>query len=131
MAELSTVISELISKGWPRDYADVVLPCWYTFAKNSPLDEPLEDPDYAPDLEGREAFLAIAPPTAYYLFVEVAPDGELGSTSVDVHDGQGPCADGTAGVIPVWLGLDEVLAQARLLYLNWEVQALMEAQANG
>ncbi len=127
MTELSTVISSLISKGWPRDYADVVLPCWYTFAKNSPLDEPLEDPDYAPDLEGREAFLAIAPPTAYYLFVKVTPDGELGSTDVEVHDGQGPSADGTAGSIPVWPGLEAALAEARVVYLQWEAQELREA----
>jgi hypothetical protein len=58
-------------------------------------------PDYAPDLEGPEAFLVISPPAAYFLHVEVSASGELGSTTIEVHDDWGPMGDGTAGVIPV------------------------------
>jgi hypothetical protein len=130
MADISNVIGQLVACGWPRDYANVLPPCWYAYGSDGSLSEPLEDPDYAPSLEGQEATLVIAPPTVYFLFVKVAPNGELGATTVEVHDGQGPSADGTAGVIPVWLGLDEVLAQARLIYLRWEVQELMRAQAD-
>jgi hypothetical protein len=130
MADISNVIGQLVARGWPRDYANVLPPCWYTLALNGSLAEPLEDPDYAPTLEGQEAMLVIAPPAVYLLYVEVAPNGELGATTVEVHDGQGLSADGTAGVIPVWLGLDEVLAQARLIYLRWEAQELMGAKAN-
>ncbi|QVV66781.1 hypothetical protein [Synechococcus sp. LA31] len=130
MSELSNVISELVAKGWPRDYAQVEPPCWFTFAKSSPAAEPLEDPDYAPDLEGRESILVIAPPTAYFLFVEVGPSGELGSTNIEVHDGQVHMGDGTAGEIPVWPGLEAALDQARLIYIQWEVQQLRE-EAHG
>jgi len=130
MSELSTVINQLVAKGWPRDYANVSPPCWYCYTKGSALSEPLEDPDYAPSLEGKESVLVIAPPAAYFLYVDMSPSGELGSTKVEVHDGQGPWGDGTAGTIPVWPGLDAALAEARLLYLQWEVQAMREA-ANG
>jgi hypothetical protein len=127
MADLSSVIASLVGMGWPRDYADVNPPCWYTYAKDSPLHEPLEDPDYAPDVTDMESTLVIAPPAVYFLFVDVAPTGVLGATHIEVHDGQGPMVDGSAGIIPVWLGLNEVLAEARLLYLQWEVQQLREA----
>ena len=124
---ISRAIAALTSRGWPRDYLRAKEPCWYCYAKGSVLDERLEDPDYAPSLEGRESRLVIAPPTVYSLYVDVSPTGELGNTRVEVHDGQGPMEDGTAGEIPAWPGLEEVLAQARLIYLQWEVQQLREA----
>ncbi len=43
----------------------------------------------------------ISPPAAYFLHVEVSASGELGSTTIEVHDDWGPMGDGTAGVIPV------------------------------
>ena len=131
MADISNVIGQLVARGWSRSYVEVNPPCWYAYSSDDSLNGVLEDPDHAPSLEGQEATLVIAPPTVYFLFVKVAPNGELGATTVEVHDGQGPSADGTAGVIPVWLGLDEVLAQARLIYLRWEAQELMGAQADG
>lgn len=126
MANLSSVIASLVGMGWPRDYAEVNPPCWYVYAKDG-LHDSLEDPDYAPTVIGLASTLVIAPPAAYFLFVDVAPTGELGTTQIEVYDSQGPMVDGEAGVIPVWLGLNEVLAEARLLYLQWEVQQLRES----
>ena len=124
---ISSAVAALTAKGWPRDYSRAKEPCWYAFANGGLLDDPLEDPDYAPFLEGRQSTLVIAPPTAYSIYVDVSPTGELGSTTIEVHDGQGPMEDGTAGEIPAWPGLEEALAQARLIYLQWEVQQLREA----
>ena len=130
MADIATVIGQLVARGWPRSYVEVNPPCWYAYSSDDSWNGVLEDPDHAPSLEGQKAKLVIAPPAVYYLFVDVAPNGALGATSVEVHDGL-TCADGTAGVIWEWLGLDEVLAQARLLYLRWEVDELMQAMADG
>jgi len=127
MAELSNVISSLVAKGWPRDYAQVEPPCWYLLSEDWSR---LDDPDFAPDVAGRPATLVIAPPAAYFLYIDVLPDGSLGSTTIEVHDGQGPMGDGTAGLIPAWPGLEAALVQARLIYLQWEEQQLRE-EANG
>ena len=127
--DIANATRALVARGWPRDYADVHAPCWYILS-HGPLEETLEDPNYAPDISWSNAQLVIAR-DRYLLYTNVAPSGELGETTIEVHDGQGPMGDGTAGVIAKWTGLDHVLDQAQELYLQWELQQMRGAQTNG
>ena len=129
MTELSKLISQLVSKGWPRDYSNVISPCWYTYAIDSVLDEPLEDPDYAPDLTGKDGSLVINPkPGRYSIYIPVRANGRLGHGAVEVHDGQVHHADGFAGCveIPYRPKLQHLLDNAHRLYLEWELKQFEE-----
>ncbi|QNI53603.1 hypothetical protein SynBIOSE41_01082 [Synechococcus sp. BIOS-E4-1] len=123
MTDLSNLIAQLITKGWPRDYSNVIAPCWYVFPCDR-RDEPLEDPNFSPDLTGREGCLVIHPePGRYFIRVEVRPSGSLGYGAVDVHDGQVHCADGFAGCVEKLYRpkLQHLLDNAHRLYLEWEL----------
>ena len=129
MTDLSFLISQLVSKGWPRDYSKVIAPCWYTFASDSACEESLEDPDYAPDLTGREGCLVINPkPARYSIYIPVRTSGHFGNGAVEVHDGQVHHADGFAGCVEIHCGpkLEWLLNDAHRLYLEWELKQFEE-----
>ena len=129
MADLSALVAELaMGKGWPRDYSEVKVPCWYLMANDSPIDDiRIEDPDFAPDLTGRPGRVAIWPTGPFALYVDVDASGRLGETNVFVHDGQIE-SEADLGPITPWPGLDAALLEATALYVAWEAETLREHQ---
>ena len=128
MTDLSILISQLVSKGWPRDYSNANAPCWYVISCDSCY-EPHEDPDYAPDLTGKDGSLVIHPrPGRYFIYVQVRANGRLGYGAVEVHDGQVHQGDGFAGCveIPYRPKLQHLLDNAHRLYLEWELAQFKE-----
>jgi hypothetical protein len=119
---LSNITSTLVTRGWSRDYHLGTFPCWYITCPNA-LYGSLEEPEIPP---GEAATLCLQPNRHYYLLIVVNPRGELGATQVEAWEGQGPTEDGLIGEIPAWTDLDDVLAQARLLYLEWELEQIRD-----
>ena len=119
---LSNITSTLVTRGWSRDYHLGAFPCWYIGCPNA-LYGSLEEPVIPP---GEAAKLCLQPNRYCYLMVVVNPRGELGATQVEAWEGKGPTEGGLIGEIPAWTDLDDVLAQARLLYLEWELEQIRD-----
>ena len=121
MAELARITglqqltTQLVQRGWPRDWHEVKRPCWYLLS-----DE--ETDGERPTLQpGAAETLAIWPDGPWFLFVDFDPQGFPLQAKVGVHDSPGARVDGDAGVIcEPGCNLDNLLAWAEAMYHLWE-----------